>query len=360
MCLMCEKRFDTAKGDAFAGRMLQNFNAASTVLMTSIGHRTGLFDVMGDGNARSSQELADAAGLAERYVREWLGAMVCGKIVDYDPATQTYTLPAEHAAFLTRAASPNNLGATAQWFAVLGGVEDQVAGAFRHGRGVPYSAYNRFHEVMAEESNQTTIGGLDQHIIPLVKGLEAQLHRGIDVCDVGCGSGLAMLTLATRFPNSRFVGIDLSDATVAAANNRAAERGLSNVKFESRDLTTWNATGSFDLITAFDAIHDQGRPDLVLRNIARALRIGGTFLMQDIKASSHVEKNVDHVLAPFIYTISCMHCMSVSLAQGGMGLGAAWGVELAQTMLADAGFANVTVNDLPHDILNTYYVCRLR
>jgi hypothetical protein len=133
---------------------------------------------------------------------------------------------------------------------------------------------------------------------------------------------------------------------------------LNNVRFEKCDLTTWKSERQFDLITAFDAIHDQARPDLVLQSTSRALRTDGIFLMQDIKASSHVEKNLEHPIAPFIYTISCMHCVSVSLAQGGMGLGAAWGEELARNMLADAGFTNVKVRELPHDMINLYYLCR--
>ena len=357
MCLMCEKRFDSARGEKFVGRMLKDYNAAATVLMTSLGHRTGLFDIMGDAKPRTCPQLAADAGLSERYVREWLGAMVCGQIVEFDATAQTYTLPAEHAAYLTRKAAPNNLAATAQWLAVLGSAEDPVAQAFRDGRGVPYSAYNRFHQVMAEESAQTTIGGLDEHIIPLT-GLEQELRAGIDVCDIGCGSGWALIHLATKYPESGFIGVDLSDDTVRTANDRARERGLTNLHFEQRDLTRWNHIEAFDLITAFDAVHDQARPDLVLRHIARALKPGGTFLMQDIKASSHLEKNLDHAMGPFIYTISCMHCMSVSLAQNGLGLGAAWGVELAQHMLREAGFSKVDVHDLPHDQLNTYFICR--
>jgi SAM-dependent methyltransferase len=211
---------------------------------------------------------------------------------------------------------------------------------------------------MAEESNRGTVGGIDQHILPLVKGIEDRLKQGIDVADIGCGKGLAILHLARRFPRSRFVGIDLSADATNFARAEAERRGLTNAHFVRRDLTHLAEPAQFDLITAFDAIHDQARPDLVLAHIHRALRAGGVFLMQDIKASSHVEKNLDHPMAPFIYTISCMHCMSVSLAQGGMGLGAAWGEELARKMLAEAGFGQVEVHQLPHDILNSYYVCR--
>jgi SAM-dependent methyltransferase len=306
--------------------------------------------------AASVDAIALEAGLNARYVREWLGAMTTGGIVEYDERADTYHLPPEHAACLTRAARPNNLAVTAQWIAVLGAVEDWVVEAFKHGRGVPYSAYERFHEVMAAESDQTTVAGLEEHIVPVVPGLRERLTAGIDVLDVGCGCGRALLRLAEVFPASRFMGFDLSPEAIRTLRVEAAQRGLTNVRGETVDAARMTSERAFDLVTAFDAIHDQARPDLVLRNIARALRPGGVFLMQDIAASSDVHGNRDHPLGPFIYTISCMHCMSVSLANGGMGLGAAWGRELALRMLREAGFRRVRVESLPHDLLNSYYV----
>lgn len=359
MCLACNPpALDAARVDAFVGKLIGHLNGAAMMLMTSIGHRTGLFDAMSDGVARTSAQLASRAGLSERYVREWLGAVATGGLVSHDAIANTYALPAEHAALLTRAASPNNFAVTAQWISVLGAVEDDVVDAFRHGQGVPYERYGRFNDVMAEESAQTTLGGIDEHIVPLVEGLTAKLTRGIDVVDVGCGAGRAMLHLAARFPYSRFVGLDLQSAAIDAARAKAAAQGLTNVRFEPADLTRWDARQKFDLVTAFDAIHDQARPDLVLANVRRALRPGGVFLMQDIKAASRVADNFANPIAPFTYTISTMHCMSVSLAQGGMGLGAAWGRELAERMLGVAGFGEVSVHELPHDIINYYYVCR--
>jgi SAM-dependent methyltransferase len=342
--------------DAFAQRMLRCYNDASIALMVSVGHRTRLFDRMADMDPATSQEIADECGLSERYVREWLGAMTTGAIVEHNPATNRYWLPAERAALLTRTASPNNLASVAQWFAVMGTVEDKVVDAFTHGRGVPYSAYgNRFHEVMAEESGQTVVAALDEHILPLVPGLEDRLERGIDVVDVGCGRGKALMHLADRFPRSRFTGIDYSEEAIAAAISETVERELHNLQFSRVDAAEWNAREAYDLVLAFDAIHDQPAPGQVLENIRRALRPGGVFLMQDIAAASCVHGNMNHPVGAFIYTISCMHCMSVSLAGGGPGLGAAWGKELALEMLADAGF-EVRVEELPHDILNYYYI----
>lgn len=356
MCTTIE--VPATNGSAFAERMLNAVNEASLILMTSIGHRTGLFDQMAEMKPATSAEIAVAAGLNERYVREWLGTMFTSGVVEYDQATRRYHLPAEHAACLTRAAGPDNIASVAQWIAVLGAVEDEVTAAFSHGRGVPYSSYKRFHEVMASESALTVVAGMDEHILPLIPNIEEKLADGIDVVDVGCGTGLGMMHLAERFPNSRFTGVDFSVEAISNARVIAEKRGLRNVKFEVHDAAKWKPKAEFDLVFTFDAIHDQARPDLVLENIRQSLRPGGVYLMQDIAASSHVQNNADHPVGPLVYTISCMHCMSVSLAYGGMGLGAAWGKEKALEMLAEAKFDSVELKDLAHDFLNYYYVCQ--
>jgi 2-polyprenyl-3-methyl-5-hydroxy-6-metoxy-1,4-benzoquinol methylase len=352
---MCQNSSLSPADGAFAERMMQVMNHSALALMTSVGHRTGLFDAMARLPASTSAEIAQATGLNERYVREWLGAMVTGGVVTYDEAERAYALPAAHAAFLTRSANPN-FGVSAQWIAVLGQVEDQIVAAFNHGRGVPYSAYNRFHEVMAEESGQTVVAALDEHILPLVPGLVERLERGIEVLDVGCGSGRAINHLARRFPRSRFTGYDFSEEAIAAAGREADRHGLSNARFEVRDLAEWREPASRDLITAFDVIHDQAKPDRVLRNIATALRPDAVYLMQDISGSSHVHEDVQHPMGTLLYTVSCMHCMSVSLANGGPGLGAMWGRQKALEMLRDAGFGSVRVESLPHDVMNFYYI----
>jgi len=350
--------FDPARAERFAEQMTRALNGAALGLMTSVGHRTGLFDVMRERAPASSVEIARQAGLAERYVREWLGAMTSAGVVEHDPAAGTFFLPPEHAAVLTRAARPNNLAATFQWIPVLGSVEDEIVSCFERGGGVPYSSYRRFHAVMAEESDQTVVSGLLEHILPLAKGLPALLARGADVLDVGCGSGRALAVLAAAFPNSRFTGVDVCERAIESAGVEARARGLANLRFEARDAAALDAPDGFDLITAFDAIHDQAAPAAVLASIAAALRPDGTFLMQDIAGTSALHEDAAHPLATFLYTVSCLHCMSVSLAAGGAGLGAMWGERTARRMLADAGFGSVEVKALPHDPINLYYVAR--
>jgi SAM-dependent methyltransferase len=347
---------ERSPAEQFGERTLQIINDGALALMLSLGHRTGLFDAMAQMPPSTPAEIAGAAGMSERYVREWLGAMVTGGIVEHDDQADIYYLPPAHAASLTRAASPNNIAVTSQWFAVLAAAEDALVDAFRHGRGVPYSAFPRFHEVMEEESRQTVVAGLMPHILPLAKGIEARLESGIDVLDVACGSGSASIALAEVFPASRFTGVDQSRDAIAAARAGVAERDLENVGFVQGDVADMWLEGVFDLITAFDAIHDQAKPALVLKRIHAALRPGGVFLMQDIAGHTRLSENLTHPLGPFLYAISCMHCMSVSLAAGGPGLGAMWGKEQALDMLTAAGFRDVRVETLPHDPLNYYYV----
>ena len=183
-----------------------------------------------------------------------------------------------------------------------------------------------------------------------------RLRSGADVADFGCGSGHAINVMAQAFPASRFTGIDFSDEAIAAGAQEAARLGLTNATFESHNLTQLDKADTYDVITVFDAIHDQAQPARVLENIHRALRPGGVLLMADIKASSRLEDNVDVPMSTYLYTTSLMHCMTVSLALDGAGLGAAWGTQLATSMLADAGFDDVRVAEVESDPINNYYI----
>lgn len=335
-------------------------NGGALMLMVSIGHRTGLFDTMSNLDWTNSEHLAKKAGLNERYVREWLGAMATGGVVQVDES-ENYRLPEEYAAFLTRDTDKENLAAFAQYISVLGNVEDDIIKCFYEGGGVPYEKYPRFHEVMAEDSGMTVLDALEDHILPLVPGLKNKLEAGISVIDLGCGRGRALMKMAEMFPNSSFKGIDLSEEAINWARNEVSERKLDNIDFEIKDASNFDQKAdpeAYDFVTTFDAIHDQAKPLSVLKGIHKTLKPGGIYLMQDIHSEGHVHKNMDHPLGPLLYTISCMHCMSVSLAQGGDGLGAMWGREKAKELLTKAGFNDIKIHRLEHDIQNDYYVMK--
>lgn len=349
--------FDAAAAEQFAGRMLNTLNEAGLALMTSIGHQTGLFDSLARlGEPATSARLAEQAGLDERYVREWLGAMTTAGVVRFDPVTSSYALPAEHAAFLTEAAGPDNLARLTQYIPLLGEVEQPIIACFRNGGGLSYAQYPRFHAVMAEDSREVLDAALLDSILPVVPGGAERLAAGADLADIGCGRGHAVNLLAKAFPRSRFVGYDFSAEALEAARVEAAELGLDNATFELQDVAELDVRDAFDIVTAIDAVHDQAQPAAVLRNAAAALRPGGTFLMVDVKASSRVEENLDNPLGVFFYAISTMHCMTVSLGLGGAGLGTMWGRQLAERMLGEAGFTSVSAVELEQDPFNYYYV----
>lgn len=344
--------------EEFTERITAAIDGASLTLLLSIGHQTGLLDTMAGLAPATSTQIAEAAGLNERYVREWLAGMTTGRVVDYDPDAATYSLPAQRAAVLTRAAGPDNLALVTLLVPVLAEVEQKIIGCFRAGGGLPYSEFPRFHALMAEQSGVVYDTALVDVVLPLVDGLVQRLQSGADVADFGCGSGHAINVMAQAFPASRFTGIDFSEQAIATGVREAAERGLSNAAFESHNLAELDKAEAYDVITVFDAIHDQAQPAQVLRNIYRALRPGGVLLMADIKASSRLEENIGVPMSTYLYTTSLMHCMTVSLALDGAGLGTAWGTQLAVSMLGDAGFDDVRVAEIESDPINNYYIAR--
>lgn len=356
MSVALEDSAHPTRAGSFAGRVLEVLNGGALALMTSLGHRSGLFDVMAGLPPSTSDAIARAAGLDERYVREWLAALVTGGFVVHDPAAGTYFLPPEHAACLTRAAGARNLAQQACYIPLLASVEDAVLESFRHGGGVPYSAYARFQDLMAEESAAVFDASLLEATLPRSPGLVGRLESGIDVLDVGCGRGHAIHLMAAAFPRSRFTGLDFSSDAITAARSEAARRGLSNARFEVEDASQLCGVARYDLITAFDAIHDQAAPAVVLRCIASALRPAGTFLMVETASSSHVHENLNHPLGPFLYAVSCMHCMTVSLAQDGAGLGTMWGEQKAMEMLHEAAFTKIDRFRIGPDLLSHGYV----
>ncbi len=341
--------------DAALERLVQVFDDGAIAVLLGLGYDTGLLEALADLPPATSQQVADAAGLQERYVREWLGGVVCAEIVGYDPATRSYALRPEVRPFVTGPGA-DNLTRAMRYIGLMGQVAPQVAACFRDGGGLTYDDYTEFHALQAGESAAVNDAGLVDTIIPLT-GLVGALERGIDVADVGCGEGHAVNLLGRAFPRSRFTGFDFSGEALVAARAEAADWGLTNVTFELRDVVTL-PTAAFDLVTAFDAIHDQAHPAAVLAAIRAALRPDGTLLMVDIKASSNLEDNVDLPWGSFLYAISTFHCMTVSLGQGGEGLGTVWGVQLAERMLRDAGFGDVVLHDLEDDPFNTYVVAR--
>jgi 2-polyprenyl-3-methyl-5-hydroxy-6-metoxy-1,4-benzoquinol methylase len=350
--------YNNSKAEEFASKMFQFLNSGMLSLMISIGYKTGLFDILSELQPSTSQEISQAAKLNERYIREWLGAMVTGNIMKYDPLTEKYFLPKEHSSFLTRKSGIDNLAVLSQYVSLMGNVEDKIVECFRNGGGLPYSEYPKFQQLQAEETARIFDSKLTNQILRLIPEINNRLNDGIKVLDIGCGGGRAINLMGKAFPRSKFTGCDISHEGISSAKEEAKNMGLTNVQFEIKDALLVEELGKFELITAFDTIHDQAQPTKVLKAIYESLSDDGIFLMQDIAASSKVEKNIDSLLAPTLYTISTMHCMSVSLAFNGEGLGTMWGKELAVKKLTEAGFKDINVKNVEGDIMNYYYLAR--
>jgi 2-polyprenyl-3-methyl-5-hydroxy-6-metoxy-1,4-benzoquinol methylase len=346
----------TTGADVFAGRIARTLNDGFTTLMISIGHRTGLFDVLAALPPATSRDIADAAGLSERYVREWLAALTSSRIIEFDPTTATYLLPVEYAAVLTRSAGANNLASSAELVSVLGGVEDFVVAAFRGGGGLTRPAYSRLLDVQSESQRRIIDRSYVDAVVDLVPGLRQRLHDGAAVLDAGCGQGILLNAMAWMFPRSLFRGCDLSEEAIERAREQAGDERLPNVRYDVADMASLDESDRFDLVLAFESVHEQPFPRHVLRNIAVSLRANGVFLMKEPAASTQLARNVDHPFAPMLYALSTMHAVPLALAQGGEALGLMWGEEKARRMLVEAGFVKLRVEKLPVDPLRYYCV----
>ncbi len=358
-------------GDHFSQKLTDILNYGALNLAMGLGYRLRLFDVMDSFDApQPASAISEKAELNERYVREWLGVMVTGGIVDLvkgHSGEDLFHLPKVRADFITRRAGNNNMGVYTQEIPLLTAtVFEAVLKGFKTGDGVPYTLYPGFFQFMTELADAKHRQVLVGRFLPSVEKGEMvkKLNQGISVCDMGCGEGVALILMAEAFPKSRFVGIDISENALFKARSAAKEKRLQNIDFQRRDAALLpkdrDFCGTFDYVTAFDAVHDQTQPAKALKGIFALLKDGGAFSMVDIAASSDLAKNTDHPMGMFLYTVSLMHCMPVGLADGGTGLGMMWGREKAVKMLQAAGFNAVSVEEIPDDPFNLHFYCKKR
>lgn len=348
--------------------MTDILNYGALNLTMAIGYKTGLFEVMDTlETPQTASSIAREAELHERYVKEWLGVMVSGGIVELSQGSSggdLFFLPKEHANLITRRAGTSNLGVYTQEIPLLTACAmEPVLKGFSTGEGVPYDHYPNFQEFMAQLSNAKHREVLVEKFLPSVlEGrLVEKLKSGIRVCDLGCAEGIALLLMAEAFPHSTFMGIDISEECIENARTEASRKQMKNVSFLTLDAGVLkdhpDLLESFDYVTAFDAIHDQTRPLDALISVHALLRSGGLFSMVDVAASSRLSENKDHPMGPFLYTVSLMHCMPVGLIDKGAGLGMMWGRQRAVEMLKGAGFKKVQVLEIPDDPFNLHFLC---
>ncbi len=337
----------SSETEAFVGKVMTDASATGATLFAAVGDKLGLWKELAARGPATSAALAERTGLSERHLREWLSVMTTAGYLRYAPEARTFTLPAEHVPALADEAGPMFFGGVFEM--LLGCLKpmDQLVDAFRTGGGVPQSAYpESTFEGMARFSN----GWYQNLLVPVwipATGLAARLEAGIDVADVGCGRGRALIKRAEAFPRSRFVGYDAYGPNVTRAR-QAAERArvADRVRFVELDAAA-GLPESYDLVTTFDVVHDAVDPTALLRAIRRSLRPGGHYLCLDVRCAEKLE-DMAGPAPTFFYTASLLYCMPTSLAGGGAGLGACGLHEgKLRQLAAEAGFAGVRL--LPVD-----------
>ncbi len=294
---------DPIRAAAFGAQMRRVLNDTMIGLLVSVGQRTRLFETMTAVGAATSAEIARAAGVDQRYVRVWLGAMVSGGVVEHDGKRGLYHLPIEHAAWL----AGDRLAPLTRALSIVGAAEDA---AVEHGGAPPPAALMRVRALEAEQSARRLDECLVDLILPLAPGLPARLAAGIDVLDLGAGH--AARVLAAAFPHSR----------VARPPARAS---------------------GFELVIALDAVE---APASAIAEARHGLRPGGLVLFADLAVSSHLADNLDHPLAPALYAAATLRP------------GAPWGEERAREAILAAGFADLEVARIERDPAHNYYIAR--
>ena len=309
--------------EQFAQRLIGDFTGLASSLMAAIGDRLGLFKALASGGPATATELASQTQTHERYLREWLGAMASTGYVEYDATTRRFSLPPAHAPLLADERSAMFFGGAYQQWLGLVRVLDDVSRAFRDGGGVSFEAYGQDFWQGTERFTSTWFDHLlVQQWLPAAPEARSALERGVRLADVGCGRGRALIRLAQAFPASHFVGYDLHAPSIAAAARAADAAGVSQrVRFQQQDVTA-GLPEPYEVITAFDVVHDAVDPRALLQAIRNALRDGGTFLCLEFNAREQVAEQIKDPMATLGYTISTLFCMTTSLAHDGQGLGA--------------------------------------
>jgi SAM-dependent methyltransferase len=349
---------DEAKAEAFLERVVGDFSGTMVTVLAAIGDRLGLFkDLQANGPA-TSQELAERAGVDERYAREWLRGLAAAGYLEYDRASDRFSLPPEHGMVFAQEGGPMFLAGGYQELTEMFRVLDQVSGAFRDGGGVPMSDYSPgFFEGLERFTASWFENLLLQQWLPALPDIEARLREGIVAADVGCGGGRASIKLAQAFPQSRFVGLDVFPGQVERARANAEAAGVADrVLFQVADAAE-ALPDRYDLITTFDVVHDAVDPQRLVKSIRRGLKDDGSYLMLEIACADDPADNVGPLAAMF-YGFSVMYCLTTSLAHGGAGLGTCGLPEAkVREIGAEAGFATVERAPIENPF-NALYVLR--
>jgi SAM-dependent methyltransferase len=333
---------DEAKLEAFMGQAVTDMGAIISAPLMVIGEKLGLYKAMAGAGPLTSQEVAERSGAAERYVREWLGNQAAGGYVTYDPDSDRYTLPDEHALALADEDSPFYILGVYDSIASLYADEDQILEAFRSGEGMGWHEHD--HRLF-RGTERFFRPGYRAHLIaewiPALDGVQEKLERGAKVADIGCGHGASTIIMAEAFPNSEFFGFDYHEASIERAREAAQEAGVAE-RISSAVASAKDYPGSdYDLVCVFDCLHDMGDPAGAAAHVRDTLADDGTWMIVEPFAGDSVQENLSPVGRIF-YGASTVICTPASLSQEvGLALGAQAGQARLAEVIEEGGFGTV-------------------
>lgn len=333
---------DEAKLHDFIGKMLGDLGGAMSVPTVRLGLRLGLFDALAQGPATAADLAGRAGGLHERYVREWALAQAANGYVDFDPATDRFSLSPEQAMVFENRDSPVYLAGAFELVAAMIEAEPKVEECFRKGSGVRWGDHaGCLFCATGAFFRPGYVNNIVQSWIPALIGVEAKLRSGAKVADVGCGVGFSTLLMAQAWPDSSFTGYDFHAPSIEEARRHAEAHGLGDrVHFEvaaAKDI----AGRDFDLVTMYDCLHDMGDPRGCAAHMRRIVAPGGSWMIVEPIAGDRPEQNMNPV-GRLYYNASTMICVPTSLDQEvGEGLGAQAGEARLTEIVREAGFEHV-------------------
>jgi ubiquinone/menaquinone biosynthesis C-methylase UbiE len=351
---------DEAKAAELNGRLFVAAVEAIELAAVVLGDRLGLYKALADRGPLTAAELAHATGIDPRYSREWLEQQaVAGFIAvdeDGDEETRRYSLPPVHAPVLLDPDHPLYALPLADLVPMIGKVDDHLTEAFRSGAGVPYAAYG-IHDIQAAFTRPLFVNLLADQWVPAIPGLHQRLQADppAHVVEIGCGEGVAAITLATAYPTIRVDGFDLDDASVAQARRNAADAGVADrVTFEVRDVTDASLTGTYDAAFAFEMVHDLARPVDALRTLRRVTAKDGFVIVGDELASEEFEAPGDE-LQRFLYAASVVHCLPVGMVeQPSAGTGTVIRPSMMRRYAQEAGFTDIEILPIENEVWRFY------
>ena len=326
---------DEQRLNAFLGRAVGDLGAAVSAVLVSIGDELGFYKTLATGPL-TARELAAKSGAHERYVREWLANQAAGGYVEYDAATDTFSLSPEQALCLADPNGPADLPGAYSIVRDLFHIRDRALENFRTGRGMEWGEH---HQCLFHGTERFFRASYNAHLLtswlPALDGVVDKLKHGARVADVGCGHGASTILMAQAFPKSTFVGIDYHGASIDTARQRAAATNVSNANFQVADATSYNGQ-PYDLIAFFDCLHDMADPVGAARHARTMLKGDGHVMVVEPFANDQLEHNLNPVGRVY-YGASTLVCVPVSLAKNGPALGAQAGEQQLREILVDKG-----------------------